>query len=108
MRMSAAAADSTGEPGERILMLVDVTELLGSSATVRSVFSQVNHDLRSPLTSIGGAAELLASGRVGEMDGMQKRLVGIVEESVRKIAEILACTKARLADRQVASTEERV
>lgn len=108
MQMSPAAADGGGEPGERILMMVDVTSLLASAATVRTVFSQVNHDLRSPLTSIGGSAELLLSGRVGELDAMQKRLVGIVEESVKKIAAILARTKARLAERQVVSTEERV
>lgn len=107
LTMSGAAADSPAEPGERILMLVDVTELLGSAATVRTVFSQVNHDLRSPLTSIGGSAELLMSGRLGELDGMQKRLVGIIEESVKKIAEILARTKARLAERQAVTTKER-
>jgi signal transduction histidine kinase len=107
MQLGSGAADSSGEPGERILMMVDVTALLSSAASVRTVFSQVNHDLRSPLTSIGGAAELLLSGRVGDLDAMQKRLVGIVEESVGRIARILARTKARLADRQTAGAEER-
>jgi signal transduction histidine kinase len=74
---------------------------------VRAVFSQVNHDLRSPLTSIGGATELLMSGRVAEMDAMQRRLLAIIEESVKKMSEILARTKARLSERQAASTEER-
>jgi len=105
--MPTGAADSTADPGERALMILDATELLASAATVRSVFSQINHDLRSPLTSIGGATELLVSGRVGEMDAMQRRLLGIIEESVKKMAEILARTKARLAERQAAGSEER-
>jgi signal transduction histidine kinase len=87
---------------EQVLLILDVTETLSASASVRKVFSQVNHDLRSPLTSIAGAAELLQSGRVGELEGMQKRLVTIVEEGARKIAEILAATKARLSDRKKA------
>jgi len=104
--MTTGAADSTADPGERALMILDATDLLASAATVRTVFSQVNHDLRSPLTSIGGATELLMSGRVGEMDAMQRRLLGIVEESVKKMAEILARTKARLAERQAMGNEE--
>jgi signal transduction histidine kinase len=102
------AGKSSKGRDEQVLLILDVTETLSASATVRKVFSQVNHDLRSPLTSIAGAAELLQSGRVGELEGMQKRLITIVEEGARKMAEILAATKARLADRQktIAAGEE--
>ena len=99
------ASPEPGGPGDgdRLILMVEVTETLCASASVRKVFSQVNHDLRSPLTSIAGAAELLQSGRLGELQGMQKRLLTIVEEGARKMEEILARTKARLAGRQKAA-----
>ena len=100
MVLTDAGPDGAGGPGERILMMVDVGEVLSSSASIRKVFSQVNHDLRSPLTSISGAAELLQSGRAGDLPGMQKRLVTIVEESARKMADILARTKSSLAEKR--------
>ncbi|MGH9870643.1 MAG: histidine kinase dimerization/phospho-acceptor domain-containing protein [Candidatus Polarisedimenticolia bacterium] len=103
MVLTDAGPDGAGGPGERILMMVDVGEVLSSSAAIRKVFSQVNHDLRSPLTSISGAAELLQSGRAGDLPGMQKRLVTIVEESARKMTDILSRTKARLAEKRAAA-----
>ncbi|HKY31242.1 MAG TPA: histidine kinase dimerization/phospho-acceptor domain-containing protein [Candidatus Polarisedimenticolia bacterium] len=92
--------------GDRVVMLLDVGEALTGSPAVRKVFSQVNHDLRSPLTSIGGAVELLQSGRVGTLEGMQKRLVAIVEESARRMQEILAAAKGRLSQETVTAGGE--
>ncbi len=73
----------------RIMMLQDITGLLTASPHLNKILSQLRHDLRSPLTSIGGAAELLLSGRVGPLRGPQGRLVEIVMEGVAKIGEIL-------------------
>ncbi len=87
----------------RLLTLADITESLSGSPSLQRVFSVVNHDIRSPLTSISGAAELLGSGRVGALDGVQQRLLGIIEEGVRKIDEILARTKSGLAAGQLAA-----
>lgn len=88
--------------GGSVLMLQDITDALIGSEALRRVVSQVSHDIRSPLTSITGAAELLVSGRVGELPAAQRRLVGIVEQGAQKIADILARTKSDLAPGQVA------
>lgn len=84
--------------GRRLITLTDISTPLTAFPTVRKVFSQVNHDLRSPLTSIAGAAELLLSGRVGSVEGIQRKLVTIIEEGSKKMSAILARTKRRLAE----------
>lgn len=86
----------------RVIMLQDITAPLTESPALQRVFSQVNHDLRSPLTSIAGAAELLLSGRVGPIDGIQRRLVTIVEEGTQKMSAILTRAKQHLAQGQAA------
>lgn len=107
--MTVTPADGTGRSGgaARVVALVDVTEALAGAPALRAVFSQVSHDLKSPLTSISGAAELLLSGRVGALEGVQRKLVGIIEEGTRKIAELLARTKTRLAGQQAVVGETR-
>src|SRR5262245_11703865 len=45
--------NGSGSPDEcRVVMLQDITAPLTESPALQRVFSQVNHDLRSPLTSI--------------------------------------------------------
>lgn len=87
----------------RLVMVQDISDSLTGSPALRRIFSQVNHDLRSPLTSITGAAELLSSGRVGELEGVQKRLVGIIEDGCRKMTDILARAKSRMGSKTIAA-----
>ena len=77
------------EAGGRLFLFNDLTEFVSGSEPVRALVSQLAHDLRSPLTSISGAAELLLSGRVGELAGAQGRLVKIVDEGTQKLAAII-------------------
>ncbi len=84
------ASGSAGAP--RLLMLHDISDALTGSAALNKILSHVRHDLRSPLTSILGAAELLLSGRVGELQATQQRLARIIEGGARKMDEILSKT----------------
>ncbi|HEY3176069.1 MAG TPA: histidine kinase dimerization/phospho-acceptor domain-containing protein [Candidatus Polarisedimenticolia bacterium] len=102
--VTVSGGSAAAQPeGPRVVMLQDISEPLTESPAIRKVFSQVNHDLRSPLTSIAGAAELLLSGRVGVVDGVQRRLVRIVEEGSQKMSAILARTKTDLAQESQAA-----
>ena len=94
--MVAPAGGAAAGKGRRVVAVVDISAPVTEAPAIRKVFSQVNHDLRSPLTSIAGAAELLLSGRVGGLEPVQRRLVTIVEEGCRKMADLLAKTKADL------------
>src|SRR5262249_37170300 len=94
---------SGGTSGDgRLITVLDISEPVMEGPSISRIFSQISHDLRSPLTSITGAAELLLSGRVGAMEPAQRRLVTIVEEGSRKMSAILARTKSELAQAEAA------
>jgi len=100
-----AAAGAAAEEEGWLVMLSDISAPLTESPILRSVFSQVSHDIKSPLTSITGACELLGSGRVGALDAVPRRLVGVIEEGGRRILEILDSAKSRFSqDVAVAET----
>ena len=45
----------------------------------------VNHELRTPLASILGYAEVLGEGSAGELTGEQTRLVGAIHRNARRL-----------------------
>lgn len=98
------AALGNGAQGGHLVMLNDITDALTGSPFLRKIFSQVSHDLKSPLTSISGACELLGSGRVGTIEGTQRKLVGIIEEGTRRMEEILESAKGRFARAESAAS----
>src|SRR5213593_1490970 len=55
-----------------------IGQLRRAEETRRDFFATVSHELRSPLTSIRGAAELLREGVPGPLTDKQKRLADIV------------------------------
>ena len=77
-----------------LFFLADLTAQVAGSEPVRRLVSQLAHDLRSPLTSISGAAELLLSGRVGGLETVQAKLVRIVDEGASKMANIISTASA--------------
>ena len=100
--MTVTPTNDTAAQGGRLVCLLDISSPLMEAPGIRKVFSQVSHDLRSPLTSVAGAAELLLSGRVGAMESVQRRLVTIVEDGARKMSEILSKTRAELVRAEAA------
>ena len=57
--------------------------------TRRDFFATVSHELRSPLTSIRGAAELLREGVPGPLTDKQKRLTDIVSVSSGRLLRLV-------------------
>lgn len=82
------ALGESGESGQLILV-ADLTAHVAGSEPVRRLVAQLAHDLRSPLTSISGAAELLLSGRVGSLQKTQQKLVRIVDDGATKMTSII-------------------
>jgi signal transduction histidine kinase len=76
-------------PSDRTFLFLDVTRHLTGSEAVSRLISQLAHDLRSPLTSIAGATELLLSGRIGSLQSAQQKLLKIVDEGAGKMAGII-------------------
>ena len=70
---------------------------------VRQFVGEVAHDLRTPLTSILGASDLLLSGRIGEPDERHKKLLTIVGEGGEKLSDLLTNLATRFLGEEVRS-----
>jgi signal transduction histidine kinase len=66
-----------------------VGQLRRVEETRRDFFATVSHELRSPLTSIRGAAELLREGVPGPLNDKQKRLTDIVTVSSGRLLRLV-------------------
>jgi signal transduction histidine kinase len=53
------------------------------------VIRQLGHDLRTPLTSISGAVELLQSGRLGSVAPQQERVLGMMQKGVDAMVRLI-------------------
>ena len=80
------------ECGERrmAVLLLDLTEVVAQGDMAKEFVRQVRHDLRSPLTSVRGAVDLLLSERLGTLDEKQKKLVVLVEKATHSMTAIVS------------------
>lgn len=66
--------------------------LQGREAVLRSYADHATHELRSPLTAVRGAAELLAEGGLSDDD--QARLINRIERASDRMEKLLAAQRA--------------
>lgn len=84
-RISANPVRHDGEIAGAVLLLVDVTEKTQGEKLRREFTANVSHELKTPLTSISGFAEILHDGMVKPED--TKQIAGrIFKEAQRLIA----------------------
>ncbi len=84
-RITANQVDGeTGEQAGMVLLVLDVTERHNAEKLRREFTANVSHELKTPLTSIAGYAEIMANGIVRQED-MQSFAGRIHEESTRLI-----------------------
>jgi len=70
---------------------------------VRQFVSHLTHDLRTPLTSILGASDLLLSGRIGEVEERHARLLRIVGDGTQRLASLLTELSEKYIEPEVRS-----
>jgi signal transduction histidine kinase len=89
--------------GNALLTMVDVTDssriesalrerakALEEADRVKTDFvANVSYELRTPLTSIGGFAELLSGGYAGELSAKGNDYVGAILESVERLSKLI-------------------
>ena len=89
--------------GNALFTMVDVTDSSRIEAALREraaaleeadrvktdFVANMSYELRTPLTSIGGFAELLAGGYAGELSTKAKDYVGAILESVERLSKLI-------------------
>ena len=78
-----------GRPVGAVVVFRDVTERAKVDRMKDELVSVVSHELRTPLTSIRGSLSLLASGRLGELEGQAAELVDIAASSSERLARLV-------------------
>lgn len=89
--------------GNALLTMVDVTDSSRIEAALREraaaleeadriktdFVSNMSYELRTPLTSIGGFAELLEGGYAGDLSSKGKEYVGAILDSVERLSSLI-------------------
>lgn len=78
----APILDETGEPVGAVEVFMDVTAAEELERLRRDFTSMIVHDLRSPITSIKGFAELMADRVLGSISSDQERALSIIKEAI--------------------------
>lgn len=87
-----AARDEAGKTGGCVLLCVDVTEKEERDALRREFSANVSHELKTPLTTISGTAEMMKNGMVRAEDVPRfasavydeaRRLIRLVDDIIR-------------------------
>ncbi|HYV20448.1 MAG TPA: histidine kinase dimerization/phospho-acceptor domain-containing protein [Verrucomicrobiae bacterium] len=85
-----AAAPLPGkDKSARIAVTVAETGPPEAGSAEGKVIRQLGHDLRTPLTSISGAVELLQSGRLGSLQEGQIKVVGLMQKGADALLKII-------------------
>ena len=91
-RLLANPVLADGKPAGAVLVLLDVTEQEQREELRREFTANVSHELKTPLTSISGIAEIMQSGMVkpedvqgfaGDIYQEAQRLIALVEDIIR-------------------------
>lgn len=99
---------SEGEVTGGVLLLVDVTEKMQREKLRREFTGNVSHEMKTPLTSISGFAEIMKDGYVKEED--VKRVAGKIYDEARRLMTLVEDVMeiARLDEGCMSCRKERI
>jgi signal transduction histidine kinase len=86
--ITAAPLPGRGK-GRAVSVVVHEVPLPGAGRTEGRVIRQLGHDLRTPLTSISGAVELMQSGRLGACPPQQVKVLGMMQKAVDAMVRLI-------------------
>lgn len=87
--VSAARLRGQDGRGRRAALVQEITDGLDLGPREGDALRQLAHDLRSPLTSMQGAIDLLQAGRVGQVTADQTRLLGMLQKSLEMMLSLV-------------------
>ncbi|HEV8701429.1 MAG TPA: histidine kinase dimerization/phospho-acceptor domain-containing protein [Candidatus Polarisedimenticolia bacterium] len=88
--------------GSMAVLVMEITEVFGLGPREGDAIRQLSHDLRTPLTSMSGAVELLESGRLGRLTDEQVRLLDMLGKGLQMMLSLLDDASARARAAQAA------
>ena len=86
-RLSVERIIDRGEPGGAVVLTQDVTEQLQAQRTRQEFSANVSHELKTPLQSIMGSAELLEQGLVKQED--TPRFAGLIRREAERLYRLV-------------------
>ncbi len=94
-RLVASPAHRGGSGGGAVLLLMDETEKLEAEQTRREFSANVSHELKTPLTSISGYAEIIRGGLVqpGDIPAFAGKIYDEAARLMALIEDILQLSK---------------
>jgi signal transduction histidine kinase len=92
-----AAGPAAGGPrnADVVALILEITEGFTVGPREGDDIRQLTHDLRTPLTSMSGAVELLESGRLGQVTAEQTRLLGMLQDGMQMMLTLIDDASAR-------------
>jgi signal transduction histidine kinase/DNA-binding response OmpR family regulator len=103
----SALRDDAGEPIGAVVVLREPGPERDESRRRAEVASMVSHDLRTPLTSIAGALDIVLSGYAGPLADKQQRYVEMARHAAQRmnalLDELLDASRARSGAITIAS-----
>ncbi len=85
-RRLAIGVSSTSTDGVRIILLQDVTEKQEFESRREALVSTMAHDLRNPISAIGGFAELIE--KFGPLNEQQQKFTIRIKQTVSKLYDV--------------------
>ena len=86
-RLSVERITDRGEPGGAVVLTQDVTEQLQAQRARQEFSANVSHELKTPLQSIMGSAELLEQGLVKQED--TPRFAGLIRREAERLYRLV-------------------
>ncbi len=74
--------DSRAKDPDTAVLALDITGAFEVGPKEGESIRQLGHDLRTPLTSMSGAVELLQLGRLGALSPEQSKLLGMLQQGI--------------------------
>lgn len=86
-QINAGRIDDDGKPSGIVVLIFDVTEKVFAERNRREFTANVSHELKTPLHSIMGSAELIENGMVDEKD--MPRFVGHIRSEAARLVALI-------------------
>ena len=105
-QLIANPVQEEGEVTGAIIVILDVTEKEERENLRREFSANVSHELKTPLTSISGYAEIMKSGLVTKQEDMKRFSENIYKEAQRMITLVGDIIRLSQLDENKAETEK--